>query len=85
MNKETKKALARISKVCRENIAAFGPTYDPHWRPWQKHSAPMRGAKKEGNGVADMAREILTEIRMIRRDHRSSNASQTPVANKETV
>jgi len=81
MNRDCKKALARIAKLCRENVAAFGPTYDPRTRPWQKHSAPMKGAKSEGNGVTDMAREILTEIRVIRREHRRSNdrnQGQTP-------
>ena len=73
MNRDCKKALARIAKLCRENVAAFGPTYDPRTRSWEKHSAPMKGAKSEGNGVADMAREILTEIRLIRREHRRSN------------
>jgi uncharacterized Zn-finger protein len=52
MHRDCKKALARISKLCRENIAA------------------MRGAKAKGDGVTDMAREILTEIRIIRREHR---------------
>jgi hypothetical protein len=70
VNRDCKKALARVAKLCRENIAAFGPTYDPRSRPWQTNSAPLKGAKSEGNGVTDMAREILTEIRLIRRENR---------------
>ena len=74
MNRDCKKALARIAKLCRENIAAFGPTYDPRWPRIPGPGAQMKGAKSEGNGVTDMAREILTEIRLIRREHRRSNA-----------
>ena len=74
MNRDCKKALARIAKLCRENIAAFGPTYDPRWPRIPGPGAQMKGAKSEGNGVTDMAREILTEIRLIRREHRRSNS-----------
>ena len=68
MSPDCKKALARIAKLCRTNIAAFGPAYDPRSRPWQENSAPLKGAKAEGVGVADMAREVLTDIRLIRRE-----------------
>lgn len=73
MTRDCKKALARIAKVCRENIAAFGPTYDPHWGSETNPGPPMKGAKAEANGVTDMAREILTEIRLLRRAHRRAN------------
>ena len=73
MNRETKKALARIAKLCRENIDAFGTSYDPRWPRIPGPGPQMKGAKSEGNGVTDMAREILTEIRSIRREHRRSN------------
>jgi hypothetical protein len=69
MNRDCKKALARIAKLCRENIAAFGQAYDPRW----PQGGQMKGAKSEGNGVTGMAIEILTEIRLIRREHRRSN------------
>jgi hypothetical protein len=85
MNRDCKNALARIAKLCRENIAAFGPTYDPRTRPWQTQSAPMKGAKAEGNGVTDMATEILTEIRLIRREHRRSSAEAHGRAVARTV
>ena len=68
MSPDCKKALSRIAKLCRTNIAAFGPAYDPRSRPWQENSAPLKGAKAEGVGVADMAREVLTDIRLIRRE-----------------
>lgn len=74
MTRDCKKALARIAKVCRENIAAFGPTYDPHWGRATRPGPPMKGAKAEANGVTDMAREILTEIRLIRRAQRRHNS-----------
>jgi hypothetical protein len=70
MTRDCKKALARIAKVCHENIAAFGPTYDPHWGSATRPGPPMKGAKAEANGVTDMAREILTEIRLLRRAQR---------------
>ncbi len=73
MTRDCKKALAQIAKVCRENIAAFGPTYDPHWGSETNPGPPMQGAKAEANGVTDMAREILTEIRLLRRAHRRAN------------
>ena len=74
MNRDCKKALARIAKLCRENIAAFGPTYDPRWPRIPGPGPQMTGAKSEGNGVTDMAREMLAEIRMIRREHSRSNS-----------
>lgn len=77
MNRDCKIVLARIAKLCRENVAAFGKSYNPRWRPWQLHSAPMKGAKAEGRGVADMAREVLAEIRTIRREHRRAKKGQT--------
>jgi len=69
----TKKALAQIAKLCRENIAAFGKAYDPRWRTYSRMGPgpPMRGAKSEGNGVTAMAKEILTEIKIIRRKIRN--------------
>jgi hypothetical protein len=70
MTLDCKKALARIAKMCRENIAAFGPTYDPRWPRKPGPGPQMKGAKAEGNGVAAMAGEILTEIRLIRRENR---------------
>jgi len=69
------KALARIAKICRENIAAFGPGYDPRW----PLGGSMKGAKAEGNGVTDMAREILVEIKSIRREHRQRERGTTGV------
>ena len=66
MTRDCKKVLARIAKLCRENIAAFGQTYDPQW----PQGGQMKGAKSEGNGVTDMAREMLTEIRRMRREYR---------------
>lgn len=66
MTAETKKVLARISKLCRENIAAFGKTYKPCW----PSGAPMDGAKAEGRGVESLAVELLAEIRKIRREAR---------------
>ena len=60
---KSKTILAKITRLCRENIRAFGETYDPHWPMGGK----MNGAKSEGNGVTSMAREILTEIKIIRR------------------
>ena len=72
-SKDCKKALARIAKLCRDNIAAFGPTYDPRRMIGNMKGPPMKGAKAEANGVTDMAQEILDEIRMIRREHRRSN------------
>ena len=71
---ETKKALSRIAKICRDNIKAFGPTYKPLSRPCNKNSALMYGAKKEGDGVTDACREILTEIKLIRREDRRRKA-----------
>ena len=70
MNNDCKQALARIAKLCRDNIAAFGPTYDPRWPRTPGPGPQMKGAKAEGNGVTDMAREILIEIRTIRREQR---------------
>jgi len=64
MNSKT--ILARITRLCRENIRAFGKTYDPRWPMGGK----MYGAKSEGDGVTSMAREILTEIKIIRRKMR---------------
>jgi hypothetical protein len=74
LHRDCKKALARIAKLCRENIAAFGPTYNPQW----PQGGQMKGAKSEGNGVTDMATEILTEIRLIRREHRRTNVTNLP-------
>ena len=71
---ETKKALSRIAKICRDNIKAFGPTYKPLSRPCNKNSSLMYGAKKEGDGVTDACREILTEIKLIRREDRRRKA-----------
>lgn len=66
MNNDCKKALARLARLCRENITAFGATYDPQW----PMGGRMKGAKAEGNGVTDMAIEVLHEIKMIRREKR---------------
>ena len=70
MNRDCKKALARLAKICRDNIAAFGKGYDPRTRPWDKNSAPLRGAKSQGSGICQASDEILTEIRCIRLEHR---------------
>ena len=67
MENETKKVLARISKLCKNNIEAFGKDYDPRWKSHSFNGGEkMKGAKAEGAGVVDMAKEILSEIKSIR-------------------
>lgn len=61
---DEKQALARIAKLCRENIEAFGKNYQPKWRG----GGLMPGAKAEGAGVAQFAQEVLTEIKSMRRE-----------------
>ena len=68
--KREQEMFKRLSKICQDNIDAFGDNYKPLTRPDNPHSAPMKGAKCEGRGVCDMAREVLIEIKMIRRENR---------------
>ncbi len=70
MNRDCKQALARLAKICRDNIVAFGEGYDPRSRPDDPHSRPLRGAKSQGSGICQASDEILTEIRVIRMEHR---------------
>jgi hypothetical protein len=73
-----KDPLSRIAKLCRDNIAAFGKSYDPRYpaKPGQAKGRPMTGAKAEGAGVAACAEEVLAEIRAIRRENRRQADSQ---------
>ena len=74
MNKETQKVLDRISKLCQDNIDAFGDSYDPRWRTGNIKRGQMKGAKAEGRGVVDMAKEILTEIENIKKEDDNHHA-----------
>ena len=61
-----KQILARIAKLCKENIDAFGENYDPKFPNGRR----LTHAKAEGYGVASFAKEILMEIKAIRRELR---------------
>lgn len=69
-------ALRRLSKICRENIAAFEP-----WETTCKINADGRpsrresGEKGEARGTVATSRKILTEIQRIRNTfHRGGRA-----------
>ena len=65
MSKETKKVLAQIAKLCKGNLEAFGENYNPtHLR----YETLIRGAKAEARGVCAASKEVLVEIKLIRRN-----------------
>jgi hypothetical protein len=69
MNNDCKRALSRISRICRDNIKAFNG-YKPLWG---NRGPVMTGAVAEARGTVIAANEILTEIKAIRREHRAIN------------
>ena len=60
----TETILRRLAAICRENIAAFAD-----WETKTDHrGVPLRsGAKGEARGTVATSREILAEIRRLRR------------------
>ena len=61
MTDETKEALGRLARICRNNIDALDD-YNPHY----PNGRTMTGAKAEVRGVCYASQEILDEIRAIR-------------------
>ena len=74
-NKDTQKIISRISKLCKDNIKAF-EKYDPKY----PSGAKMKGAKSESYGVIDMAKEILNEIKDIKKEERKPNKKCNNIA-----
>ena len=60
--------LRRLAKICRENIAAFEP-WETTWKIGCDGHVKRRGAGEQGEarGTVATSREILIEIRKIRK------------------